>query len=424
MTRGIRLVGVSVALGALLAGAFVTGSLAAEKKDKDAQKTQQPALSPKVVKGLRAAQEAMQKQDWDTALAGVQEAQAVPDRLPYDDFQIAEMLGYIQLKREKYAESAAAFEQSLASGLLPASETHDRLKLVTQLHMQLKEYPKAIEFGNKLLASSPEPQPDIQALIGQAKYLSADYRGAVDSMNQAIESARKAGKPVEENWLQVQLSGYVQLKDAPGVLASLKELSVAYPKKNYLTDLFGQWKREQGDDRTVLNLYRLMFHLNLLEYSEDYLKAAQLATEMGFPGEAITVLEKGNADKKFSDEVEHEQYRKQLASAKTAAVNDRKTLATLEQSTGTKSGEDDVQLGVALASYEQYDKAVKALQSGIAKGGIKRLDQAQIVLGHALLKLNRQQESQQAFSSVDPTSKLGVIAQLWRAYTQQPSPLG
>ena len=61
----------------------------------------------------------MQKQDWDTALAGVQEAQAVPERLPYDDFQIAEMLGYIQLKREKYAEAAAAFSRASPRGCSP-----------------------------------------------------------------------------------------------------------------------------------------------------------------------------------------------------------------------------------------------------------------------------------------------------------------
>ncbi len=97
------------------------------------------------------------------------------------------------------------------------------------------------------------------------------------------------------------------------------------------------------------------------------------------------MLEKGNADKKFADEVEQVQYKKMLASAKTVAVNDRKTLTTLEASAG-KSGEYDAQLGVALASYGQYDKAAQLLQSAVTKGGVKRLDQAQIVLGYSLLQ--------------------------------------
>ncbi len=122
MTRGIRLLGMGIALGVLAMGVPVTDAVAAPKKEKEEQQAApQQQLSQKVVKGLKAASDAMQKQDWETALAGIQEAQAVPDRKPYDDFQIAEMLGYVQLKREKYAEAAAAFEQSLASGLLPAT---------------------------------------------------------------------------------------------------------------------------------------------------------------------------------------------------------------------------------------------------------------------------------------------------------------
>jgi tetratricopeptide (TPR) repeat protein len=416
MTRGIRLLAVGVALSVLAAGAVLVPAQAAEEA-----KPQQ-TLQPKVIKALRPAQEAMQKQDWETAYTHVQEALAVPEKQAFDDFQIAEMLAYIQLKREKYAEAAEAFVQSLNSGLLPEKDRPDRLKILTQLYMQLKDYPKAIEYGNELIESKPEPQPDILAMVGQAKYLSQDYRGAVDSLEKAVSIARSAGTKVEENWLQVVLSGYVQLKDAPGVLATLKELAVAYPKKTYLTDLFGQWKRSENDDRIVLNLYRVMFALNLLEFSEDYLRMAQLDMEMGFPGEAITVLERGNADKKFADEVEQVQYKKQLAAAKAAAVNDRKTLATLEQG-GTKTGEDEVQLGVALASYEQYDKAVTFLQSGISKGGVKRLDQAQIVLGHALHKLNRTADSQAAFGGVDKAAQLGLIAALWKAYTQVPSPI-
>ena len=333
------------------------------------------------------------------------------------------MLGYVQLKREKYAESAAAFEQSLASGLLPAAETNDRLKLVAQLHLQLKEYAKAIEFGNRYIAASPEPPADVLALVGQSQYLLPDYAASVASMKKAIEAARKAGKPVDENWMQIELSGYVQLKDEPGVLATLKEIAIAYPKKKYLTDLFGQWKRSEKDDRVMLNLYRLLFEMNLLEFSEDYLRMGQLALDMGFPGEAITVLEKGNADKKFADEVEQVQYKKMLASAKTVAVTDRKTLTTLEASAG-KSGEYDAQLGVALASYGQYDKAAQLLQSAVTKGGVKRLDQAQIVLGYSLYKANHPAESQAAFASVDAASPLATIAQLWQSYTKAPLPAG
>lgn len=421
MTRRIRLLVTSIALSALLTGAAVTAAVAAEKKEKEQP---QQALSPKVQKPLVAAQTAIQKQDWNAALTAIQEAQAVPDHKPYDDFQIAEMLGFVQLKLEHFAESAAAFEQSLASGQLTPELTQQRLSLVTQLYLQLKNYPKSIEYGNKLLAVKPG-DPDTLVLIGKAKYLSQDYAGSIADMSQAIDLKNKSGTKAEEDWVALLLSGYVQTKDAKGVLATLKTLAINYPKKQYIGDLFNQWKREPNmDDRLALNLYRVMFHFNQLEYSEDYLKMAQLAIDLGFPGEAIAVLNKGNADKKFSDEVEQVQYKKQLASANTLAAVDRKTVASLEQSAATKgTGEELAQLGVAQASYEQYDKAVKSLQAAIAKGGVKRLDQAQVVLGYSLVNLNRTDEAQAAFSAVPADSALSTVAQLWKAYSVQPSPL-
>ena len=67
MTRRMRLVAMSLALGALAMSGTFTTAQAAEKDKKEEQNPQQK-LSEKVVKELRPAQEAMQKQDWETAI--------------------------------------------------------------------------------------------------------------------------------------------------------------------------------------------------------------------------------------------------------------------------------------------------------------------------------------------------------------------
>jgi len=415
MTTRIAMIGVM----ALALCAAVTTYGASKKEEK--QQAPQQTVSAKVGKPLRAAQELMQKQDWDGAYAKVQEALAIPERTPFEDFQIAEMLGYIELKREKYPEASAAFEQSIASGQLSPADTTNRLRIVTQLAFQQKDYPKAITYANKTIASMAEPDADLYVILGQAQYLTNDFQNAAASMAQAVEKAQKAGKPVQETWLQVQLSSYVKLQDTTHIFPALKQLAIAFPKKDYLKDIFNQLKRVKDDDRSLLHLYRLMFELNMLEYPVDYLKLAQLASQMGLPGEAIRVLERGKTDKKFTEEVELTQAQRAIAAAKTAAATDRKTLAALEQASGSRSGEEEVQLGIALANYEQYDKAAAALQRGIDKGGGKRPDQALLVLGQTLLKLNKPDESQAAFAKVEESAPLGMMAQLWRAYTKQPA---
>jgi tetratricopeptide (TPR) repeat protein len=423
MIRRISFVGMSFALGTV---ALMVASLswADASRPREGEAAQKQVLKPKVAKPLRAAQEAIEKENWDEAFARVEEAQAVADRGPYDDFQISEMLGYVELKRQRYPQASAAFEKSVDSGLLPPEQVGDRLKLITQLAMQLKDYPKAIQFADRAIAATPDAQPDIYALRGQAQYLSGDYRGATASMAAAVERARKAGQPPEENWLQVQLSGHAQLKDEAGVLRALQALAIAFPKKAYLEDLFAQWKRTSDDDRSLHHLYRLMFRLNLLGSAEDYLKLAELAVEMGFPGEAIRVLERGKKDGKFADEVDAEHARRKLETAKSAAIADRKTVAAMEASTEPKSGDEEAAFGMALASYEQYVKALEALERGIAKGGIRRPDQAQLLLGQVLLELNRPADAQAAFAKVEPSAPLGTVAQLWRVYSAEPAPLG
>jgi hypothetical protein len=421
MTPRFRGFGIPIlTLAALMLSSTAVHGWGSKKKSEDPQPAAKQAVSAKVGAPLRAAQEAIQKQDWDTAYAKIQDAQAVSGKTPYDEFQIAEMLGYVELKRQKYAEASAAFEQSIASGLLPPGEATDRLKLVAQLALQFKDYPKAAQFAAKAIESAATPDSDLYAILGQAQYLAENYPAAADAMSKAADAARKAGKPVSENWLQVQLSSHAQAKDVPGVLHSLQQLAIAFPKKKYLTDLFNQWKRSEGDDRLMLNLHRLVFALGILEESEDYLRLAQLAVSTGMPGEAVSVLEKAKADKVFSDEVDAERARRQLQVAKEAAATDRKTLQSMKAATGERSGEDAVQLGLAAMSFGEYQLAADALQSGIAKGGVKRVDQAQLLLGQTLLKLNRMADAKAAFDSVDAASKLKVAAQLWEAYTSRP----
>src|SRR6185295_10217800 len=99
-------------------------------------------VSNKLVKPLKAAQEAMQKQDWDTAIAKTLEAKAIPEATPFDKYQIAEFLSFLYLKKEDYANAAGAYDDLLASEFLPADQLEDRLRVASTLNFQLKNYPK------------------------------------------------------------------------------------------------------------------------------------------------------------------------------------------------------------------------------------------------------------------------------------------
>ena len=104
-------------------------------------------ISAKVAKPMKAAQEAIQKKQWDQALAKVSEADGVGEKTAFDQFQINEFKAYIFLQQRKYAEVARLYEANLASGKQPPEQVNDRLKTLVQLNTATKNYPKVMEFG-------------------------------------------------------------------------------------------------------------------------------------------------------------------------------------------------------------------------------------------------------------------------------------
>ncbi len=401
---------------------------AADKQQAPAQGGQQ--ISQKVGKLLVPAHEAMTKEQWDEAMNLLQQAQALDGRTDFENFQIGEMLAFVQVRKQQYAEAAATFERGLKSGFLPPDKVDERLRILTQLNYETKNYAKAVEFGGRLLGNLKQPDPELRSLVGRAQYLTRDFKGAVDTMQRASEEARAAGKPPNETWLQVQLSSYVELKDSPGILNSLEQLAVEFPKKKYWEDLFRMLKRQPDTDpRVLLNLYRLMLDTNMMQEADDYVQMGRTAMRMGIPGEAVAVLEQGKTNKAFSGEVNEELGRQTLQEAKQASIADKKALASLEQEAKAgKKGEVELQLGIAYMSYGQYDKAIEAIQRGQKKGGLKYPGEADLVLGRILNKLNRKSDATAAFANVvaskpsdEAGRQLGLLAKLWSAYLRDPS---
>jgi hypothetical protein len=410
----------SLAVGVAGLSAVLLAPLAAQAQEK--KPTQQ--VSAKVGKLLKPAQDAMAKNDFDTALAQTLQAKALPDLTEFDKYQIEEFLAFIYIKKQDYPNAAAAYDAVLASGQVPPEQMVERLKIATPLNFQVENYPKAIEYGQRWIEAAGGPVPDAESLVAQAYYIQDDYPNALKHAQAAIDGARAQGQPVKEAWLQIKLGALNDVDDQPGVAATLAELVAAFPNHKYWEQLLGVTQQvEETDDRVTLNLYRLMLEVDALRRDSDYVEMAQLAMEAGVPGDAVKVLDKGFSNKVLEKE-DVARRRSLLQEAKTAAQSDQKSLATLEtEARAAKAGEADVGLGTAYLSYDQYDKAAEALRRGLQKGGVKRPDEAQLLLGAALLKLNQQDEALKAFEAVPDTSKYARVANLWELYAKGPRPV-
>jgi tetratricopeptide (TPR) repeat protein len=378
-------------------------------------------ISAKVAKPMKAAQEAIQKKQWDQALAKTLEAQTTQGRTAFDDYQINEFLGYIYLQQRKYGDAARVYEQQIASGRVPADQLAERLKTLVQLFTVSKTYPKVTDYGSRWIKGGGS-DIDTRVLVGQAYYLQKDYKNAIAVIEGLTRDAEKAGKPVQENWLQLVRSSYTNLGNAEGANRTLEQLVRLYPKPEYWDALLDGLIRQKSTDRVALNVYRLMLEVGVLQQPDEYVEMAEMLLEEGLPGEAQRVMEAGYAAKVFDtdDKVRADRYARRLADAKATAEADRKTLsaAAVEAQKAT-TGQPDVALGLAYASFQDYAKAAEAIPRGLQKGGVTDPDQAQIILGIANLKLGKKPEAMKAFEQVkaaDP--QLNEVARLWTIYTK------
>ncbi len=109
-----------------------------------------------------------------------------------------------------------------------------------------------------------------------------------------------------------------------------------------------------------------------------------------------------------------------VAQAKTAVASDKKSLPG-EAASAAKNpkGEVDVKVGLGFFSTGDYAQAVELIRRGIAKGGVARLDDANLLLGAALVELGKKDEARAAFEAAKAAtpagSYLGRIADLWLA---------
>ena len=411
MTKAVAVWAASLVLG--LAVAVIPA--AAQDKDKD----KGPSISKAIVKPIQAAQAAIKGSKWGECVSQLQQADATSGKLPYDEHAINELLGFCAIRTNDYPTAAKSLEVGLNSGFLEQDQVPSRVRALAQVNYQIKNYGKAIEFGNRAVKGG-FADADMYTLISQAYYIQNDYKGTLKFVGDWVADQEKDGKTPREGALQLMLSSCLKLEDDACTTRSLERLVASYPKDEYWQNLMRSMFRAGGNDKSMINVYRLATEVNAMRRPEDYTEMAQLSIESGVPGEAQSVLETAFQNKAFTEQRDIERNTRLLNTAKTQAATDRATLAKQEKdAAAAKTGEADVRVGQAYLSYGQIPQAVTLIQRGIAKGGIKNPAEAQLLLGMAQLKAGNKPEAVKAFKEVKGDEVTTRLGNLWALHAQQ-----
>jgi tetratricopeptide (TPR) repeat protein len=408
----------TLVLGVAVVGATsLAPAVAADKKEEN-------KVSKDLAKPLKAAQDALQSKPpkLQEAVAKLKEAEANPKKTPYDEHIINALAGSAYARLNDYADAEKAFEAQVNDGFTEQSDLPRIIKATAQINYQLKNYDKAIDYGNRAIKAGFGDE-EINVIVGQSYYLKSDWKGTIKFFQPLVDADIKAGRTPKEQSVQLLMSACVKLEDAECTTKALEKMVAYYPKPDYWKDLLYTLQQDRAQtqsDKNTLQLYRLMSEVDVLTRADDYTEMAQLAMEQGSPGEAQHILEKGFQKGVFADQRTKDKNQRLLDAAKKAAVADQASLPKIElDAKNAPTGDKDVGVGLAYLGYGQYDKASDLLSQGLSKGGVKSEAEAHLLLGIAQLKAGHKEDAVKSFHAVKGDATLERLANLWSLHAKQ-----
>jgi Flp pilus assembly protein TadD len=374
-------------------------------------------ISKTIAKPMIAAQEAMRAKKWQESLNKLKEAEAQPGaKSAFDQFHITEIRGYVYTSLRQDADAARELEAGLNSPCMAEAKKPERIRTLVNYFIRLRNYPKAIDYGNRAMKSSNDPE--IKVLVAQAYYQSGNNKEAVRVMNEVLDSGARA----KENDLLLIRAACDKAGNNDCVTRVFEKLVLNYPKTEYWSNLMVALRQGDNDDVQQLNVFRLSNQVNVMKRADEYKEMAQLAIDEQLSCEAQSILEQGFTKKVFVDKRDVDVNTRLLGTAKTKCVAEKAAIASADAAAKTAaSGDASVRVGAQYLVSGDAAKAIEALQRGITKGSIakgapneaQKVDEANILLGIAQLKANNKAEAAKAFRNVKRDPTMTRIARLW-----------
>lgn len=382
----------------------------------------QDALRPEIGKPLLAARDLIKAQRYKEALAKVHEADAAGAKNANESFMIERMRIAAASGAGDVDTAARSFEVLGSSNRVPAAEKIRMIESIAGGYYRARDYPKAIQWSQRYFREGGT-SPTIRTLLIQSEYLSGDFAGAAKELTTEVQAAERSGTPPAEDRLKLLLNAALKMNDNNAYVYAMEKLVTYYPKKEYWVDLLSRLQRKPNfSDRLALDSYRLSLATGSMTAANDYMEMAQLALQAGFGAESKQVIDKGFASGVLGTGAQAERHKrlrdlvaKRLDEEKKARADDE------SQALAAKDGNELVDVGMQMVYNGKNAEGLKLMQQGIAKGGLKRPQDAKLHLGIAYLVAGDNAKALAAFKTVSGNDGTGDLARLWSLYARRKS---
>lgn len=381
---------------------------------------QAQAMRPEVGKPLQAASDLLKAGKGREALAKVREAEAVGGKTAAESLLVDRMKAAAAQRAGDNGTAIQALESLY--GRVGGGEQGQVAEQLASAYASARDNAKAAQWVQKAQAAGNN-SATLKQLQAYLQGSSGDYGAIAKEAGAAVAAAEAAGRRPEEADLLRLADAQARTSNTAGQAATLEKLLFNYPKKDYWAIYLGRLPRKAGfSPRLNLDVMRLRLATGSLEKTEDFMEMSQLALQAGLPAEGKAIVDKGFASGALGTGAEAERHKrlrdlanKQEAEGK-ASIEQRASAAA-----AARDGNDLVQIGHAYATMGQADKGVALIEQGIAKGGLKRAEDAQLRLGQALLLAKNKAKAVQVLRGIKSTDGTADIGRLWALYANTQS---
>jgi hypothetical protein len=398
---------IRVLTAALLAASLMSAALA-------------QGVRPEIGKPLQQASDLLKAGKAKEALAKVYEADAVGGKTPAEQLMIDRMKGSAAQRAGDNAVTIAAFEAIMAPGRVPAAEQAQAAESLAFAYSQQKNWAKTTEWIARARAVGGN-SAQLNQLNAYVQSQSGDYAQILKDAQAQVSAAEAAGrKPAEEDLLRMADAAR-RVNNHGAYSHALDSLVMNYPKKEYWNAHLASIQRKPGfADRLSLDVMRLKLANGLISKTDEYMEMTQLALQAGFPVEARTIVDKGFAAGVLGtgEQAERHKRLKELV-IKRQAESAAGIAQVATDAAAMSEGNELVKVGTVYASMGQFDKAVELIEKGIAKGNLKRPDDAKLRLALAMAQSPRTRaKGLQMLYTVNGNDGTSDVAKLYAVVVQ------
>ncbi|MBB5606872.1 MULTISPECIES: hypothetical protein [unclassified Janthinobacterium] len=373
-------------------------------------------LDPAVVKA------SMDAKNYADVQSRIDQVAAIPALTPYELFVLNRLRVALASTTNNAPMAMTALEAVIESGKLDKKAQGDFIQALANYHYNAKDYSNAIKWFTRYQTETGDVAGVRQYII-RAYYFNNDFARAKQELMSDITAKQQAGQTPSLEELQLLANTGSKSKDQATYLIAMENLVRYYPSDDYWSDLLGRLQGKAGySDRFALDVLRLQNQAVKTMSPEDYSDMGEIALQNAFPTEAKKVLDAGFAKGVLGTGANAAKHKKLRDQANKAAADDAKGIAAGEASAlKSKDGTGLINLGYAYVTMDQFDKGIDLIQKGIAKGGLKRPEDAKLRLGYSYAMAGKKDEAIKELESVKGTDGVSDLARYWIFWLNRPA---